>query len=81
MSGMLHLPHGSDALLADRSALFEPRTNRGAFRHTITHRHITFEVIEADLLVTQFDEGEWLATSELFAKPHASYVRKALALL
>jgi A/G-specific adenine glycosylase len=84
MNAMFHLPHGSDALLDDASPRFVPGPSRGEFRHTITHRDITFELVEADMrAVVAENPGEsiWIDPSQPLDVPHPSYVKKALKIV
>ena len=83
MTGMFHLPHGSDALLASSSEAFSPGRRLGSFRHTVTHRRISFELFEAepkDLLRESPAEFQWVDPRRIDEYPHPSYVRKAFRL-
>lgn len=84
MSGMYHLPHGSSALFADASPRFTPRESLGEFRHTITHRAVTFELFDAaprDAVSDRAGDAVWVQPSERLDIPHASYVTKALRIV
>lgn len=80
MSGMFHLPHGSDALIP--SVRFDARADAmlGRFRHTITNRKVEFEVWSATLAarIRDDDRMKWVDPAEMRSIPHPSYVTKAL---
>jgi adenine-specific DNA glycosylase len=81
MTGMFHLPHGSDALFPSCSADFSPSRHLGSFRHTVTHRRITFDLYEAESVPHLRESSaayQWVHLDRLHEYPHPSYVRKAL---
>lgn len=80
MSGMFHLPHGSDALLPSAQVAVRPAELLGRFRHTITNRKVEFEVWSATLgdRVCDDDRLKWIDPDEMRSVPHPSYVSKAL---
>ena len=84
MNGMFHFPHGSDALLRDSSALFRSGEELGTFRHTITHRAITFRLVRAEAkndALGDATEAVWIDPRGRLDVPHPSYVMKAMKLL
>jgi len=52
----------------------------GEFRHTITHHHYTFTVIDASVPLPADEHFRWVAGSQLSSIPLATTARKALAL-
>ncbi|HET7705775.1 MAG TPA: A/G-specific adenine glycosylase [Thermoanaerobaculia bacterium] len=81
MTSMLHLPHGSNALLGGRVLSVVERELIGSFRHTITTRNIEFRLHRADLReIADSGEYEWVDPDSLAQLPHPSYVAKAVAL-
>src|SRR5688500_6816245 len=83
MTSMLHLPHGSNDLLAGRLLPVHEKELIGSFKHTITTRNVEFLLHRATLRDTVSDSGEytWVHPDQLGEVPHPSYVAKALALL
>ncbi|HVT44755.1 MAG TPA: A/G-specific adenine glycosylase [Thermoanaerobaculia bacterium] len=85
MTGMLHFPHGSDALLDDCSESFAAGELIGSVRHTVTHRRIEFRVVAAQPRGAYLREtpGDyvWIDPGDIERFPHPSYVRKVLGLL
>ena len=79
MRGMFHLPHGDTSLLTGMPLRVKNAAKVGSFRHTITHRRITFEVYRATANGRQAT-ASWVDPAQLAAVPHPSYVRKALRL-
>ena len=77
MRDMFHLPHGDTSLLTGRPLRPRKATLVGSFRHTVTNRHITFEVYQA---TGNGQRATWIDPDDLPAIPHPSYVRKALRL-
>jgi A/G-specific adenine glycosylase len=85
MHGMLHLPHGNDALFSDPLRVAKPGPVVGTVKHSITNRRITFEVHRpaARALGRVADmpgEWLWLAPDELARHAHPSYVAKVIAM-
>jgi A/G-specific adenine glycosylase len=82
MSGMLHLPHGSDALLVSDAERVAPCELLGRFSHTVTHRRIAFTLFRGELRDRLADDEYlvWIDPSDLPLHAHPSYVEKALAL-
>ena len=81
MTSMLHLPHGSTALLGGRILPVVKKELIGSFRHTITTRNVEFRLHRADLReIADSGEYEWVDPESLAQLPHPSYVAKALAL-
>lgn len=82
MTAMLHLPHGSTALLGGRLLRVIEKELIGSFRHTITTRSVEFRLHRALLRggVSDGGEFEWVHPADLSHLPHPSYVAKALAL-
>jgi A/G-specific adenine glycosylase len=81
MTSMLHLPHGSTALLGGRLLSVVEKELIGSFRHTITTRSVEFRVLRAELReISDSLEYEWVDPCDLSRLPHPSYVAKALAL-
>jgi A/G-specific adenine glycosylase len=81
MRDMFHLPHGDTSLLTGAPLRIGACSTLGTFRHTVTNRRITFEVV----VVTRQprprgSEYAWIHPAELDGIPHPSYVRKALRL-
>lgn len=87
MKSMLHLPHGSDALLPS-AAISAPgivvKKRIGSVRHTVTHRRLEFEVSICDVtggsVAESAAEAFWINPERLQEHPHPSYVAKALRL-
>lgn len=81
MTSMLHLPHGSTALLGGRLLSVVERELIGSFRHTITTRNVEFRLHRADLReIADSGEYEWIDPESLAQLPHPSYVAKAVAI-
>ncbi len=82
MTGMFHLPHGDTSLLTGEALRVTSTQLLGSFRHRVTTRKIEFCVYAAALSRRIRDGGgeyAWIDPRELSRVPHASYVRKALA--
>lgn len=82
MSGMLHLPHGSDALLLSDAERVAPGELLGRFSHTVTNRRIAFTLFRGELRDRLADDEDlvWIDPADLPLHAHPSYVEKALAL-
>ena len=81
MRGMFHLPHGDTSLLTGAPLRIGASSTLGTFRHTVTNRRITFEVVAAARQPRpRGSEYAWIDPAELDGIPHPSYVRKALRL-
>lgn len=81
MTAMLHLPHGSTALLGGRLLSVVEKELIGSFRHTITTRNVEFRLHRADLReIADSDDYEWVDPDSLAQLPHPSYVAKAVAM-
>lgn len=77
MNRMFHLPHGNTLLFRGPCLVVRGPTRVGVFRHTITNRRVTFEVLTAHG-PRSTDHYEWISPADLATLPHPSYVRKAL---
>jgi A/G-specific adenine glycosylase len=79
MRGMYHLPHGDTTLLTGAPLRIGAAAVLGTFRHTVTNRRITFEVLSVDGRPSaRGSEYAWIDPVALAGIPHPSYVRKAL---
>lgn len=83
MTSLLHLPHGTNDLLAGTLLSVIEKGLIGTFRHTITTRRIDFQLVAAELRDTIRDGAPdyvWVDPAELCNIPHPSYVAKAMTL-
>ena len=81
MGDLFHLPHGDQSLLTGAPLGVRESEVIGSFRHTITNRRVTFEVLSAVLdRKPKAREYAWIDPADLAGVPHSGYVTKALRL-
>ena len=81
MGDLFHLPHGDRSLLTGAPLSVKESELIGSFRHTITNRRVTFDILSTVLLrKPRASQYKWVDPNQIDDIPHSGYVKKALRL-